>query len=47
VNGAGIVAAKRLTATDVSGFNPLSPDMAEPETLEEKSGEEKYKGVCE
>jgi hypothetical protein len=42
-----IVTAKRLTANEASGFNPLSPDMDEPGTLKEKSGEEKCKGVCE
>jgi hypothetical protein len=36
-----IVAAKRLTGIEASGFNPLSTDMDEPGTLEEKSGNEK------
>jgi hypothetical protein len=43
-----IVAAKKLTAIEASGFNPLSTGMDEPRTLKEKSGHKKYKqGGCE
>jgi hypothetical protein len=36
------VAGKRLTATEASGYNPLSTGMDEPGNLEEH-----YKGGCE
>jgi hypothetical protein len=37
------VATKRLTTFEASGFNPLSDDMDEPGTLEDKRMNKKYK----